>query len=477
MSNISETKRLEEWYVNFLNLFREEYSKLSEQEKVQISRSHNYTPNCQIEIFWLKHPNWQLIVTTHFKDRPDCEIIVNGPYDSSIFQDEVKNVLNHPRWDKPLYSETKNLLADSPHLYSEFLAQRLHIFTEGAKNAMFIKFPETDRVFIESIILENGLIEHVFGDMSRFNYEHSIKKMIQDNKEQLENSKTIQSTPQKSSPEIKYSKGFATYFFPPIIIGENSRRTVNEIFHGVKSTSFSLYDKEPFDVMFDDVFVLVEKDGFIGVYTNNMEESLEILNTIMMVSVLDGLETRIVREHELSKIEYDSKMRNIVSRSFSYNSPRNKLFDEIPDKTLEYETRHVDKERIKIIFERASKIFADKNLADDLRILLESITHMKNSEFLQAFIMSWYIIEKHITQKWKKKFRKDTTTKKTNHTPSADRMIKDLKDELQERFLDFLELKKIRNDSLHAGKRVTQKEAQKCVDISKELALKNSNLL
>lgn len=475
MSEQNETQHLKEWYVNFLKLFREEFSKLSEQEKVLISKSHNYTPNCQIEVFWLKQLNWQLIVTTHFKDRPDCEITINGPYDSTIFQDEVKKVLNHPRWNKPLYSETKNLPTDSPHLYNEFLAQRLHIFTEGAKNAMFIKFPETNHVMIESIILENGLIEHVFGDMSRCNYEHLIKKMVQDTKEQLEFSKNMASVPQKSSPEIKYSKGFANHLFPPIIIGGTSRRTVNEIFHGINSTSFSLFDKEPFDVMFDDIFVLVEKDGFIGVCTDDMIKALEILNTIMIVFILDGIDTRIVREHELSNIEYDPKTHNVVSRSFSYNSPRNKLFDEIPDKTLEYETRHIDKEHIKKIFEKASKIFANNSLAEDLRIILESTTHMKNSEFLQAFIMSWYIIEKYITQKWKKKFNKDTTFK-TSYTPSADMMIKDLKDELQEKYSDFMKLKKIRNDSLHAGKRVTQKEAQKCVDISKELVLKNSTL-
>jgi len=193
----------------------------------------------------------------------------------------------------------------------------------------------------------------------------------------------------------------------------------------------------------------------------------------MMVSVLDGLDVHVVREHELSKIEYDPKMHNIVSRSYSYNSPRNKLFDEIPDKTPEYETRHVDEERIKKIFEKASKIFADKNLAVDLRFLLESTTHMKNSEFPQAFIMSWNIIEKHITQKWYKKH--DVTNKKTK-SPTTDVMINDLRDELQEKFSDFTELRKIRNSFMHGKKKITQNEAQKCVDISKKLVLKNPNL-
>ena len=248
---------------------------------------------------------------------------------------------------------------------------------------------------------------------------------------------------------------------------------MNEIFHGVKITHISPFDKKTFDITIDGILVLVEKDGFVSVCTNNKTKSLEILNTIMMISVLDGLDAHIVREHELSKIEYNPETNDVVSRTYHYGPLRNQLFDGIPDKISEHETKHVNKENIKKIFEKTSTIFEDKNLAEDLRLLLETRTHMKNSEFSSAFVMGWKIIEKHLSQKWHKKHN---VSNKKAKSPTVDVVITDLKDELQEYFSDFTELRKIRNNSLHNRKDVTEQEAQKCVDISKKLVLKNSNL-
>jgi hypothetical protein len=49
---------------------------------------------------------------------------------------------------------------------------------------------------------------------------------------------------------------------------------------------------------------------------------------------------------------------------------------------------------------------------------------MKDSEFSQAFIMGWKIIEKHLSKNWHKKY--DVPNKKTKF-PTADVMINDLK--------------------------------------------------
>lgn len=127
-------QQLKEWHENFLKLFREESSKLSKEEKDHISYMYDFHSPCQIEVFWLKQPEWQLIVETHFEDRPDDEIIINGPYDSSIFQDEVKNILNHTRWQVPVDG---NSSPDSTKYYGDSLAEELHGFVEMAKNALF----------------------------------------------------------------------------------------------------------------------------------------------------------------------------------------------------------------------------------------------------------------------------------------------------------------------------------------------------
>ncbi|TAK18090.1 MAG: hypothetical protein EPO37_05740 [Nitrosarchaeum sp.] len=344
---------------------------------------------------------------------------------------------------------------------------------EGSFAHISCKFLETDRIITESIILENGLIEHVFGDMRRFNYEYLIKKMIQDIKEQVEHNKKSQ-TYQKQSPQIKEHKGFGTYFFPPIVIGKMLKPTVSEMVEGIKNIDFPTFDKKAFDIEFDHILVIIAKDGYLAVCVDDREKSLDILNTIMATSVLEGLESQTVREYELSQIDYVPETRNITGFSYDQRTIRNELFyGAQKEKILEHRRKEIDEDYFKKIMEKASKIFEDKDMAEDLRILLEAITHMKDSEFPQAFIMGWKIIEKYISQKWHKK----QNTNKKIKTPDVVVMINDLKDELQEKYSDFTELRKIRNSYMHGKKTVTQKEAQKCVDISKELVLKNSNFL
>lgn len=467
MSKQSQNTCLKIWYKNFIKLFRSEFSKSSNEEKKHISYMYNYRSPCQIEVFWLKQPEWQLIVETHFKNRPDGEIIINGPYDTSVFQDEVKSIFKQPRWNIPIDENSSEFT-----YYRDRIAETLHRFVEMAKNALFSDCKEGNGMTI-SFIGKNEIITHFYGNRCNYDYRVWVQDIINKTKQQLEDSKT-HPVPKESFPEIEHPKGFATYFFPPIIIDENLKRTVDEILQGVTTIHISPFDKKIFDIMIDGILVLVEKDGFVSICSDNKTKSLDILNTLMMISSLNDLDSHIVRKHELSEIEYNPETNDIVSRVCDCGPLRNQLFGGIPYKTSEYETRYVNTENIKKIFEKTSTIFKDNDLSKDLRSLLEIKTHMKDSEFSQALIMGWKIIEKYISQKWRKKH--GILNEKAKH-PTTYVMITDLKVELQEYFSDFTELRKIRNNSMHNGRDVTEQEAQKCVNISNKLVLKNSNNL
>ena len=470
MSESNETTHLKKWYENFLKLFREESSKLSEEQRKHILCFNDYHSPCQIEVFWLKQPEWQLIVMTHFENRLDDEITINGPYDSRIFPDEMKNILNLPRWN--ILVENENMhSSDSPEYYSHLLAKELHVFMKMAKNAMFSEW-ESVKGMNTSFTLNHHTITHFFGNMGDYDYRTLISNMISKANEQIEASKKMPPVRRTPDSKIKNPKGFAAYFFPPIIIGKNSKRTVNEILDGIKSTYISPFDEKVFDITIDGVLVLLKKDGFVNTYTDNKTTSLQILNVLMMISILDGLDAHVVREHELCEMEYSPETNNEVSRSWDSDQLRNKMFNGVPDQILEYKTRHVDEERMKKIFKKTSEMFLDKDLCDDLVILLDAMTHIKDSEFFQAFIMGWKIIEKYISQQWCKK--QDGKNKKTKYV-AVDTMINDLKDELQEYFSDFSKLRRLRNLSIHDKKIITHDEAQKCVKISKELVLEKMN--
>jgi len=82
-------KRLHDWFVNFVTYFRTEYERFSGEEKKFMGKWMDCLPPCQIEVFWLKEPEFQLIIKTKFADRQDMEIMIDDPYDSHEFIDKV----------------------------------------------------------------------------------------------------------------------------------------------------------------------------------------------------------------------------------------------------------------------------------------------------------------------------------------------------------------------------------------------------
>lgn len=195
----------------------------------------------------------------------------------------------------------------------------------------------------------------------------------------------------------------------------------------------------------------------------------------MGVSVLEGLEAYAVREHELSQIDYVPETRNITGFSYNHMSVRNELFyGSQKEKILEYRRKEIDEDYFKKIMEKAAKIFENETTSEQVRIFLDSITHMRNSEFSQAFLNGWIIIEQHVLQKWKNKIQQIssniTNEKATNRVPKVAVMIEELKDNLTSQDYTILRnLKKIRNDHLHNGKQITKNEAETCINLVKEV--------
>jgi len=472
---ITEAEELRSWYISFIELFRTEYAKLSDNEKSHVPKTHNYNSKCQIEVFWLRQPNWQLIITSHFEDRLDMEITINGPYDSTVFQKNVTEIISQPKWNRSLYTETKNLPAGTSRLYSEFLANWFHQFIVNAKNAMFTEWKITEG-FTQSVIMPESIIEHFFGNKGDFDHVAWVKKIIHDAKSQAEQSK-IPTKAEESAPQVTYPKGFGAYFFPPIIIGKMLKPTLSDRIDGVKNIDFPTFDKKAFTVKFGQILIIVAKDGFIGVCINNKEKTIKVLNTIMAVCELEGTEATPVREHELSDIDYNPDTADITGFSYSNTTIRNELFHGAQkEKILEYGRKEIDEDYFKKIIDKAAEIFENEIKSERIRILLDALTFMKNSEFSQAFISGWKIIEQHISQKWKQEIQSDINTQNNSpdRIPTTENMINDLKSKdkiTSSEYADYKFLKNIRNKDLHDGRKPAKVEAETCVNTAKKIVL------
>ena len=291
---------LKQWYQNFIQTFREKYSKLSDVEKQFLHRDDNYLSKCQIEVFWLQRPSWQLMVRTHFQDRPDGEIIINGPYDSTVFVGEVKKIISDQRWNRLLYSDENYPSQIIPFtLYSEIVADELGKFIDAAKTALFDKFENYGGIITAYTHGTGTRIERYLGNKAYWDYKEEVNKIMQ----YVRSRATSSTSPQvqdveSTSLSVEDFKGFGAYFFPPIVIGKIQKPTAIDILEGRKHIAFYTFDKKAFDVKFMQTNVIVTKDGFVGVCDRSKENSLKILNTIMAIATLENLEAYAVREHE-----------------------------------------------------------------------------------------------------------------------------------------------------------------------------------
>lgn len=483
MTDNPASDALKQWYQNFIQTFREEYSKLSDVEKQFLHRDDNYLTKCQIEVFWLKRPSWQVMVRTHFQDRPDGEIIINGPYDSTVFVDEVKKVISDQRWNRLLHSDG-NYPSQTIRftLYNEIVADELWRFIEIAKNALFDKF-ENYGIIATSYTHSTGTkIERCLGNKADTDHREEVRKIIQDIKRRATyNTITQVQNVESTSLQPEAFKGFGAYFFPPIVIGKIQKPTAVDILEGHRYIGFYTFDKKSFDVKFMQTLVIITKDGYVGVCDKSKENSLKILNTIMAVSTLEGLDAYAVREHELSQIDYDLQTLNITGYNYDLATVRNQLFrEDHGEKILEHQIKEVQEDKIKNVLQKASEIFKNEQVSGELRIFLEALTHLKDSEFSQAFFMGWLMIELYISYLYRDKQRKlvDSSEKYSEYM-AVDYMLKKLRAESiisQQEFDSYFELKEKRNEFVHSGKSITKEEVEKCVSIAKEIVMKKLNV-
>lgn len=477
MLDKTEKEKLIEWYTEFIDLFRTEYKKLSSFEKSVIQNHDNFLSPCQIEIFWLKEPSFQLIVKSNFKDRPDKEIIVNGPYDSHEFIDKVDNLINHAKWQtKVERTELERMMYDHERTHAESLAHSLYALVYYAKEHWFTSIPHKgdygsnsidDYVWVYTFV-GNKTESDCINEVQK--YIDQIKKNAVGHAEYLKD----EAAGKFSQPYIYKPQGYGVYLFPPIVVGRKPRFTPSEILRG-RTIPFTGYEKA-FHTDFNDTMIIMQKDGFLYVAEPQKITALHILNTVMAVANLEGLILHGIREHELAEAGYNKERIELGGFTYNLNNLRSVFFEERFGKNIlrDIKRKEIEENDLKKIIHNAAIIFKNESLSEELRILVEAITHLNETEYSQAFVLGWLILEKHISQLYSSK-KSSSKAKQNSEFSYVDHMLKTLKSQnviKQDEYDEFIALKKIRNGFVHLAKQVSNEEAERCVNAAKEIMLK-----
>jgi hypothetical protein len=126
-------------------------------------------------------------------------------------------------------------------------------------------------------------------------------------------------------------------------------------------------------------------------------------------------------------------------------------------------------------------LFERGKIVEELRLLSEAFTHINDAEYSQSFVMSWSIIERYISELWKKRLDgKDMDGERIGKLLNSAQWSVDyqlevlnLSGEIADGEYDiFIEMKSKRNKFIHKGKQIAKEDAERCFNLAKNIVIR-----
>ncbi|AIF69452.1 hypothetical protein PAP_05205 [Palaeococcus pacificus DY20341] len=470
-----EKQKLQEWFLGLIGKFREEYDKLSDEEKFFVGNT-GYQAPCQIEVFWVNEPlEWQIIIITHDSTRKDMEVIINGPYKGYEFFPKLEKIMNEERWertippDSPYYGAEKGTIK-----YSDIFVGILSNFRQQIESLVFSRIPKGLGMGIS--FPSNGWCQLVYGRIDELTQEEIIARIIDDAKRNAREHREEGKVSSTAKPKKKEErlKGYGTYVYPPVWVGEAPEFSFVQ---KVMGNNFFI-PKIVLKTKFNNKPLIIRSDGFVGIVHENKEDVLKWINVIFGTALLlDKFSCYFVRESEIASIEVNPTTMEIAGMRIPLTTLRTYQVDPIVSKHVFHLKREkvIPKEDIKEAIKIAELISKNKELADEIIFLLSGFTHYQEHEYQQAFIATWIVIEKYLSQLWENFIRRRNLSKRrrekltnsllwrTDHILETLNLTGKLDEDVYRLLMD---LKSKRNKFIHEGKPIKKEDAGKVLSFA-----------
>ena len=483
MSSENKVQELEKWCEDLIKNFRTECDKLDEIEKSQISNNFDFRSPCQIEFFWVDEPvEYQLFITMHNPDAKDGAIFINGPYKGYELFNKVIEIMDEPRWKKktPYKVDTRfseyDDVGNQENKYSDaFIYQISNLYR-------YLRMDTTVNVkegkISGQIMGDCDWCSTIKGNIVKQNDPMSlISESIKNAKQQAFHirNKNDSDFPQKNvrTNENEYLKIIGAYYYPTIRIGDNLELSFQEKLTNSIGTPI-YFPQVDYEFSLNGKFSFFDSFGFIGIQTDSEKEATQILNTIFGVSLILGFDSLSVRESELFSATMNSESKFLGG--FSWQNSDTKRPSPYSAHGLRKTAIPIDS--MKEIIDIAEKVLRNDTLNDSILFLLESYTHLHNSEYSPSFIFSWFIIEKQISQLFDEMLsEKDVSKRRQKKFENHEKWSSDTKIEVlnfcgkitNDEHQHISKYNKMRNKLVHQNNKLDENVSNELFEFSKQI--------
>ncbi|MCP8308902.1 MAG: hypothetical protein H3Z53_06255 [archaeon] len=323
-------------------------------------------------------------------------------------------------------------------------------------------FPKESRILSKSKINDDpyaiGWI--ILGSLTNLNVREVVNDAIKD---VISTAKPIVSVP---SPEEKVIlEGFGTYIYPPAWIGEIPKpKSFKE-----KLTSYlwEYYSERIISDVYKHCPLIITRDGYIAIGEKEKSKALEFLNEIMSTLLVLEMLVYIIRENDLGATSFKEKG---IWKEWSLQSSRSWLYNRrLAEPSFLVFENIIPENKIRKAIKWSETLTSDDKFKTLLLLYLELYTHFMNSEYKQALVIGWVILEDfYLKDLWASHVSKVTSDKdRLSKLASwdADRKLEALNIAhiMTNKEYDLLMgIKDARNSTVHEGKEPRKDIVEEC---------------
>lgn len=458
--------------IDMIDNFRDEFKKLSPEEQTQEQMISSLKAPCQIHILSSPSKKFHLLLKTHFPQLKDKVVkIIQFSYNTIV--EQLEDFQNDPMWaniDKELQSD-KMFLGLPSQSIQQLLVNFGRTIQQRSDLATSSYFTGTGSMSLQS---NQIAIWDLYGELADINFKERAKLIIQECKNaylHAQKEKT-QQKPEQITESIPNTKsGFGTFCYPPILIGEFKPTLRDQVTNREREI---LYENV-IESKFADVPLIINKGGIIALETKDRTVAEKILNTIMGIALLMGLSLYAVKSSEIAHVTIDKNTNRISGSSWQSSTLRMTLFG-YEQRFLFFPELHQRKQisvkDMELVVKKAETVWQNHEQVNMLKLLLGSFTHLDNDEFSQSFIMSWTVIEQYLYGIWNKKIKEAGVTNRISEDLNRWDVYRILEilhiDKIisEDDYQDMRKLHLLRNDLIHFGYEVTEKQSKECYNIA-----------
>ena len=381
---------ISDWWDSFIDQIRD-------QDGNPFHGLQDFHSPCQVEVFWMAKPvEGQSVIIMHDRDRPDREIVVNGPFKGENFIEKIADVSKEARWQQPIPAQAFETAPGKQPTRDDVLAYVTSILIGKLEESIFTDFSIRGLQFRQgSRIWANSSYHIIVGNVTDFDLPgdtHSENEETESDKESEEDTESEDSDSESEDEEFEVQPAGGGFIYPAVWVDEPPERSFEQKVWGSNFRENEVvYHGE---ILGNDF--LAFRDGLLAIFHDDGDHILKMLNTIFGIGIFgDYFQWRSLQPREFISGNAGPDGFSNSRAELSTPSGRNQLWhgESGPE---DHERSLIRSEVIEYLLRVTEVVFPIPDLRERITLHLQAHTHFSDDEYTASFLLNWNIIEQHI---------------------------------------------------------------------------------